>query len=142
MLTLFIGVSLGLIGAGGSILTVPLLVYLFGLTPFSATSYSLFIVGLTSLFGAYNYYLKGLIKIKSAVAFAIPAFISVIITRSLFMPLVPSTIISFESFSITKNFLIMIFFSVLIFFSAFKMIMDRSLEIEDDQRKDGNRLFI
>ncbi len=58
------------------------------------------------------------------------------------MPLVPSTVISFESFTITKNFLIMIFFSVLMLFSAYKMITDRSLEIEDDQRKDGKRLFI
>ncbi|MFA7289325.1 MAG: sulfite exporter TauE/SafE family protein [Melioribacteraceae bacterium] len=142
ILTLVIGISLGLIGAGGSILTVPLLVYLFRLTPFNATSYSLFIVGLTSLFGAFNYYLKGSIKIKSAIAFAIPAFISVIITRTFLMPLVPVTILDIGSFAITKNFMIMIFFSVLMLFSAFKMITDKSLEIEDNQKKDSNKLFV
>jgi uncharacterized membrane protein YfcA len=55
-----IGLSLGLIGGGGSILTVPVLVYLIGLNPVLSTAYSLFIVGLTSLVGSYKFYKKGL----------------------------------------------------------------------------------
>ncbi|MFM8485534.1 MAG: sulfite exporter TauE/SafE family protein, partial [Bacteroidota bacterium] len=47
--SVLIGISLGLIGGGGSILTVPVLVYLFGVDPVLATAYSLFIVGATSL---------------------------------------------------------------------------------------------
>ena len=43
--SLLIGISLGIIGGGGSILTVPVLVYLFGVSPTMATAYSLFIVG-------------------------------------------------------------------------------------------------
>ncbi len=52
---IFIGISLGLIGSGGSILTVPVLVYLFNVDAVTATSYSLFIVGLTSAVGCYSY---------------------------------------------------------------------------------------
>ena len=57
--SVLIGVSLGLIGSGGSILTVPVLVYLFGVDAVAATAYSLFIVGLTAFFGSFNYFLKG-----------------------------------------------------------------------------------
>jgi uncharacterized membrane protein YfcA len=56
--SLFIGVSLGLIGGGGSILTVPVLVYLFGVNPILATAYSLFVVGASSLVGAIPKYLS------------------------------------------------------------------------------------
>ena len=48
---LFVGVTLGLIGSGGSILSLPIFVYLFGLNPIIASAYSLFTVGLTSLVG-------------------------------------------------------------------------------------------
>ena len=48
---ILIGISLGLIGGGGSILTVPVLVYLFHIEPVLATTWSLFIVGVTSLTG-------------------------------------------------------------------------------------------
>lgn len=48
----FIGIILGLIGGGGSILTVPILVYLLHINPVTATGYSLFVVGTSSLTGA------------------------------------------------------------------------------------------
>lgn len=68
---LFIGISLGLIGGGGSILTVPVLVYLFGINPVLSSSNYLFVVGSTSLVGAFNNYLKGLVRIKTAFLFGI-----------------------------------------------------------------------
>lgn len=52
---LLTGISLGLIGGGGSILIVPVLVYLFGVSPSLATAYSLFVVGVASIVGAYRY---------------------------------------------------------------------------------------
>ena len=51
-----IGLILGLTGGGGSILTVPILVYVMLLNPITATAYSLFIVGTTSVFGALQNY--------------------------------------------------------------------------------------
>ena len=58
---LIIGLVLGLTGGGGSILTVPVLVYLLGINPVTATAYSLFIVGTTSAFGTIQDYRKGLV---------------------------------------------------------------------------------
>ena len=78
---LIIGLVLGLIGGGGSILTVPILVYLIGLNPVTATAYSLFVVGSTSLFGAYKNYKNKMVDIKTAIIFAIPSFIAVYFTR-------------------------------------------------------------
>ena len=69
LLAALVGISLGLIGGGGSILTVPILVYIFAINPLMATSYSLFIVGSTSLVGAFNNYRKGLVSIKTALIF-------------------------------------------------------------------------
>ncbi|MEY2894434.1 MAG: hypothetical protein RIS42_153, partial [Bacteroidota bacterium] len=75
--SLLIGVSLGLIGGGGSILTVPVLVYLFGVNPILATAYSLFVVGASSLVGAIPKYNQGLINLKTAVIFGIPSIAAV-----------------------------------------------------------------
>ena len=79
--SLFIGVALGMIGGGGSILTVPVLVYLFKVDPVTATAYSLFIVGITSLIGAIPKYRSGMIQMKTAIVFGIPSIVSVYLTR-------------------------------------------------------------
>jgi hypothetical protein len=81
---LLIGLVLGLIGGGGSILTVPILVYALSLNPVIGTAYSLFIVGATSLVGAVKNLMKGMVDIKTAIIFAIPAFIAVYLTRAFF----------------------------------------------------------
>src|SRR5690348_3048538 len=86
---LFIGISLGLTGGGGSILTVPVLVYLFGISPLAATSYSLFVVGSTSLIGSVNSYRRGWIDGKVIVQFGIPSILTVFITRKIILPLIP-----------------------------------------------------
>jgi uncharacterized membrane protein YfcA len=84
--SVFIGLALGLIGGGGSILTVPVLVYLFGVDPVLATAYSLFIVGSTSLVGAFPKYKNGEINLKTAIIFGIPSIISVYATRAYIVP--------------------------------------------------------
>src|SRR5678810_872668 len=96
--SVFIGISLGLIGGGGSILTVPVLVYLFGIDPVLATAYSLLIVGSTSLVGAFTKYKQGLINFKTAFIFAIPAVVAVILTRGFLLPLIPANIFTAGSF--------------------------------------------
>ena len=86
--SLIIGISLGLIGGGGSILTVPVLVYLMGVEPVLATAYSLFIVGSTSLVGALPKYKQGLVNLKTAVIFGIPSILAVFATRKYIIPLI------------------------------------------------------
>ena len=85
-----IGIILGLIGGGGSILTVPILVYALSLNPVVATGYSLFVVGATSLVGAIQNMTKGKVDFKTAIIFAIPAFIAVYLTRKFLIPAIPS----------------------------------------------------
>jgi uncharacterized membrane protein YfcA len=115
-----IGVSLGLIGGGGSILTVPVLVYLFKLDAATATSYSLFIVGSTSLVGAVKNYLAGQTHLKTAFIFGISSVITVLITRRLLLPLV-----SVGSFSLSKQTATLVLFAVLMLLASISMIKDR-----------------
>ncbi|MFH7017319.1 sulfite exporter TauE/SafE family protein [Flavobacterium sp. FlaQc-47] len=120
--SILIGVSLGLIGGGGSILTIPILVYLFRVNPEQATSYSLFIVGSTALFGSYSHYKMGNLKIKSALCFAIPSVISILIIREIIFPHIAATLFSIASYSVSKDLLIMVVFSVLMIAASISMI--------------------
>jgi len=94
ILAVLMGTTLGLIGAGGSILTVPILVYFFKIPPLLATAYSLLIVGSTALIGALSYYRKNLVDIRSALIFIIPAMTSVLITRAFIIPNLPEELVN------------------------------------------------
>ena len=120
--SLFIGIALGLIGGGGSILTVPVLVYLFGIPPITATAYSLFIVGATSLLGAWPKYRKGLVDLKTAVVFGIPSIVAVYITRMFLVPAIPDPVFTAESLTFSKPMAIMLLFAVMMFAAAISMI--------------------
>lgn len=132
---ILIGISLGLIGGGGSILTVPVLVYLFGVDPVIATAYSLFIVGVTSLVGSYGYYKKGLISLKTALIFGIPSLGGVYVTRKWVVPAIPEKLFSLAEFTLTKPLLLMLLFAVLMVFASLSMIRTKkkSLTSNDHQ---------
>ena len=122
---LVIGTVLGLTGGGGSILTVPVLVYLLSVNPVTATAYSLFIVGSTALVGAIRNAQKGMIEYKVGIVFAIPAFISVFLTRKVIVPSIPEVIFTLDSFIVTKDMVVMIFFAVIMFAASISMIRER-----------------
>lgn len=122
---LVIGVFLGITGGGGSILTVPILVYLLGVMPITATAYSLFIVGITALFGTFRNMMKRMIDFRVAFVFSIPAFIAVYLTRKLIIPSIPTIIFTVQDFVLTKDLAIMIFFAFIMFFAAISMIRTR-----------------
>lgn len=117
-----IGISLGLIGGGGSILTVPALVYLLSINPVLATAYSLFVVGASSLAGSLSFMKKGLVDYKTAAVFATPSFIAVYLTRKYLIPAIPDTLFSAGNFTLTKGVGIMVFFSLIMLAAAFSMI--------------------
>jgi uncharacterized membrane protein YfcA len=119
---ILIGVSLGLIGGGGSILTVPVLVYVLGVNPVLATAYSLFVVGSTSLVGAATYMKKGLVNYKTALVFAIPSFIAVFLTRKFLVPALPDPLFTVGEAIITKNIGIMVFFALIMLAASYSMI--------------------
>ncbi len=120
-----IGVSLGLIGGGGSILTMPVLVYLFRISPSLATSYSLFVVGSTSLVGAFNNYKKGFVSIKTALLFGLSSIATVFLTRKFIIPALPKKF-GIGSVTVTESFLIMCLFSVLMVFASVSMIKSKT----------------
>ncbi|MEY3590107.1 MAG: hypothetical protein RL316_1519 [Bacteroidota bacterium] len=123
--SLLIGLSLGLIGGGGSILTVPVLVYLFGVDPVLATAYSLFIVGTTSLIGTYPKYKEGLVNVKTALIFGAPSIVMVFLTRKYIVPAIPVELFTTASFTLTKSMLLMLLFALLMIAASFSMIRDK-----------------
>jgi len=123
--SVFIGISLGMIGGGGSILTVPVLVYLFGISPLVSTSYSLFIVGSTSLVGAYSNYREGAVKIRTALLFGSTSITTVFLTRKFLIPLVPHDLFSIGAFRVTEPLLTMMLFAVLMVAASVGMINGR-----------------
>lgn len=126
--SIIIGLSLGIIGGGGSILSVPILVYLFKINPEDATSYSLFIVGITALFGAYNHYRLGNLKLKAASFFTIPSIISLLFVRKIVLPSIPTVLFTVADFDVSKNFLIMAVFAVLMIATSVSMIRKSNTE--------------
>jgi uncharacterized protein len=128
-----IGISLGLIGGGGSILTVPILVYLFAVKPEQATSYSLFIVGITALVGSVKHYKIGNLQIKSAFYFAFPSVLSLLFIRKIILPKIPTTLFMVGNVEVTKNIFIMIVFALLMVAASVSMIIKTKENIAPTQ---------
>jgi len=130
---LIVGLTLGLLGGGGSILTVPILVYLLSLNPVTATAYSLFVVGATSLVGSIRNMAKGMVNIKVAIVFAIPAFIAVYLTRRYLVPAIPEEIFTLGDFVMTKDLSIMLFFAIIMLLASLSMIRGRKAKDEGEK---------
>jgi uncharacterized protein len=139
--SVLIGVSLGLIGGGGSVLTLPVLVYLFGINTITATTYSLFVVGASSLVGSISYFKKGLIKVTTATSFGIPSIIAVLLTRHYLLPAIPEQLINVGSFILTKSILLMLLFAVLMVFAAYSMIRKETEEQPANQQP-ANKVWV
>lgn len=120
--SVFIGISLGLIGGGGSIITIPVLVYLFHIEPTLATAYSLFIVGATSLVGGVQSAFNKTIDIKSALLLAVPSTTAVYFTRHFILPHIPDIILQADYFIVTRDMALMLFFAVVMIVASVRMI--------------------
>lgn len=128
LLAALVGISLGLIGGGGSILTVPILVYVMRVNPVLATSYSLFIVGSTSMVGAVTNYRKGFVSIKTALFFGLASITTVFITRKLIMPEIPAVLINIPPLHIiTQSMAIMVLFAILMLMASIAMIREKKV---------------
>ena len=127
------GLSLGLIGGGGSILTVPILVFLFGIPVETATAYSLFIVGLTSLFGSLSHIRLGNIHWRTALVFGLPAIVGVFATRHFIMPAIPHVLFNVGGFTFTKDIFLLLVFAILMVLAAGSMIRQQQPRPTTDQ---------
>src|SRR5687767_11603871 len=121
-----IGVSLGLIGGGGSILTVPVFVYLLHVHPVLATTYSLFVVGSCSLVGGTRAYFKKLIDFHVVLYFGLPSLLSVFVVRRFVLPLIPDHLFTIGNLVVTKGVFLMVLFALLMLAAAVSMIRSDS----------------
>lgn len=131
---LIVGLLLGIIGGGGSILTLPILVYLIGVSPTLASGYSLFIVGITSLFGAFNYARMQLIDYKTGAVFALPAFLGVYLTRKFVIPSIPDAVVVLGA-SISRDGLIMSVFAFVMLLAAIAMLRSSEYGATNERSK-------
>jgi len=135
---LIVGLVLGLIGGGGSILTVPILVYFIGFTPIVATAYSLFVVGSTALVGTLRNIKQNQIDFKTAIIFAIPSIITVFMVRSLVIPNLPDVIFSLGNFSLTNSLFIMLLFALIMLLAGWSMIKSKTIPSDSEIKKFDN----
>jgi uncharacterized membrane protein YfcA len=119
---------LGMFGSGGSILTVPILVYLLQVNPVEATTYNLFVVGITSAIGFGTYFRKNLVDVRIAIFFAIPSIASVFIMRKFMLPNIPESVIKFGDVVVSKNEFIMILYGILMVAAAASMIWQSGIK--------------
>lgn len=124
-----VGILLGLTGGGGSVLTVPVLVYLFNVSPVTATSYSLFIVGTTSFVGAIKNSQTKNIDIQTALLFGTPAISIILCIRQYLLPAIPEHIGSFYQVEITKTFITMILLAVLLLCTS-KFVLNKNYDFQ------------
>ena len=129
-----IGVILGLLGGGGSILSIPILVYLFQIEPVVASAYSLFIVGTTSLVGAIPKYRDHLVNLRTGILFGLPSVVSIFITRKWVVPAIPDAITTFGDVIVTKRLLLLGLFATLMVLASYSMVRGQNEIINDDHR--------
>ena len=120
--SILIGLSLGLIGGGGSILTVPVLVYLFGIDPILGTAYSLFIVGVTSVIGSISYSRHSLVDVRTAILFGLPSIVAVFLTRAYLVPAIPQEVLRLGDLIIDRSMMLMLLFAILMLVASISMI--------------------
>lgn len=141
-LAVLVGVSLGLIGSGGSVLTLPIMVYLLHVDPVIATSYSLFIVGLAALIGGVQYATKGLVDTRIAIIFGLPSIITVYLTRAFLLPAIPDKLFQLGQFHVTKALLLMLLFAVIMFIAAITMIRKKKVGGAPQEARTDNSISV
>lgn len=140
--SIFIGLILGLVGGGGSILTVPLLVYLFKINAQLATTYSLFIVGLTAIYGVCSNYKSKNLHLRSALIFAIPSVFSLLLIRKIILSKIPNSFLILNQFTVYKNSFILVIFAMLMLSSAAIMIKKSDVSKQFRNQKNNYKLAI
>lgn len=129
----FIGLILGILGGGGSILTVPVLVYIFSLNPVTASAYSLFVVGISGLGGVIRNINRHIIDYKVGIVYAIPSLIAVYTTRKFLIPQLPDILFSFGDYQVSRDLGLMLFFALIMLYVAVTMIRQQVSESTEQQ---------
>lgn len=142
ILAVFMGLILGILGAGGAVLTIPILVYLAGFSALDAISSSLLVVCITSLAAGIHYYRSGNYNSRAIFLFGIPSILSVYITRAWVLPAIPDPVFSFEDNVFSKSNMLLILFALLVFFSSIRMISNRDTDNKPGHNSENFPRFI
>lgn len=133
---LLMGITLGVFGAGGSILTVPILTFLLAYPPVLASHYSLFVVGVVSAAGVALHSRKGTLQISHAAKFAVPAMLGMLLVKKWLLPALPAVLFEGSVFSLTLNQFVLGAFAVFMILAAGSMIFVK-LENEKPEARSG-----
>ena len=136
-LAIVVGLLLGLLGGGGSILALPIFVYLFGINPILATTYSLFVIGVSSLFGTFKCVKSNSINYNALIYFGFSSVISVLLTRMYLIDLIPDSIFIF-GLELSKGKVVLIFFSLIMLGAGYSMIFVDNQKIDDTKNEIEN----
>ncbi len=137
-----VGLVLGLMGGGGAILTMPILVFLFGLSPLDATTYSLCIVATTTLFGVWRYHRQKLVDYRTGIKFLIPSVLGTQLARRIVLPLIPNTAAEFAKFTVSKDQIIMVSFALVMLAASVSMIRPQQVSVGATESARGSNLKI
>jgi uncharacterized membrane protein YfcA len=135
LFSICIGLILGMLGGGGSILTIPILVYLFHVDAVMASAYSLFVVGVTSLVGAIPKYKENRVNLRTGFLFGIPSVISIFCTRKWIIPAIPDVLWQIDSFVVTKRILLLGIFAMLMVLASISMIKGGLKEFDNEKQR-------
>lgn len=125
-ISLLIGVVLGLVGGGGSILTVPLVHYFFGESMLLATTYSLFVVAVASVLGVIQRINSGTntIDFRKGIIFAIPSMTVAFVIRGFLMPILPSEF-NLMNWTFSRDQLIVALLIVVMLYTAINTLLSK-----------------
>ena len=133
-LAILVGVTLGLVGSGGSILTVPILVSVFNIKPEVAFVYSLFIVGTTAIFGSVRAYNQKNIDLRIAFSFGVTSILAVYLTRVFIVPSLPNVLFTMGNFQVNKDSYLLLLFAILMLMASFTMIRKKNYLVDNNQQ--------
>jgi len=119
LLFVFVGLLFGLFGSGGSIIIIPVLIYIFKLPIYEATTYSLLLVFLISFFGTIKHAKQKNLKINSILVFIMPTIFFTALSRVFLFPAIPDYLVFFDS---TKESMLMILFSIVILLASLALL--------------------
>ncbi len=142
LISISIGMSLGLIGAGGSILTIPALVYILKIDPLTSSVYSMFIVGTSSLIGGIKSFSRNLVDFRIVTLFGLPSLVGVLIARNIIYPSIPAQLHPINNVSVSKSVVFMFCIAVIMFYVGVKMLIKSGKEQIHEKSNNSKSLFL
>ena len=143
ILTFLVGLTLGIMGSGGSILIIPTLIYFFKIETLQATTYSLFLIGITALLGSITKIKSNLVDFKLVLWFGLPSLFSMFLTRNVVISYLPKNISIPIVGNLSQNVYLISAFALIMFLAGYSMITNKQDEcIECGEKLKENKSLL